>query len=77
MKQLVLDRLELTRPILQYWPQALRLMALPQNAPNTVKQLAELVDEIWYLAGDQSVDLNWYSKRFLLAGIYTSTGIHY
>jgi ubiquinone biosynthesis protein COQ9 len=52
-------------------------MALPQNAPNTVKQLAELVDEIWYLAGDHSVDLNWYSKRFLLAGIYTSTGIHY
>jgi ubiquinone biosynthesis protein COQ9 len=65
----------MTKPVLHYWPQALSLMALPQNAPHTVKQLGELVDEMWFLAGDQSADMNWYSKRVLLAGVYTSTGI--
>jgi ubiquinone biosynthesis protein COQ9 len=75
IKQLVLQRLEMTKPVIHYWPQALRLMALPQNAPTTVQQLGQLVDEMWFLAGDTSTDLNWYSKRILLAGVYTSTGI--
>ncbi|KAI8902480.1 COQ9-domain-containing protein [Globomyces pollinis-pini] len=73
IKRLVSIRLMMTSPYIDKWPQALSLMGLPQNAPNTVKQLAELVDEIWFLAGDQSIDLNWYSKRMLLAGVYTST----
>ena len=33
-----------------------------------------MVDDIWYWAGDRSTDFNWYTKRALLAGIYTSTG---
>lgn len=48
-------------------------MALPENIPYSVKHLAELVDEIWFLAGDNSHDLNWYSKRMLLAAVYSST----
>lgn len=48
-------------------------MVLPQNSHSTFVQLGELVDEIWYLAGDRSLDFNWYSKRGLLAGVYTST----
>jgi ubiquinone biosynthesis protein COQ9 len=48
-------------------------MAMPQNMPNTMQQLGELVDEMWFLAGDKSTDLNWYTKRMLLSGVYTST----
>ena len=48
-------------------------MAVPENLPYSIKHLADLVDEIWFLAGDNSVDLNWYSKRMLLAGVYSST----
>jgi ubiquinone biosynthesis protein COQ9 len=64
----------MTKPILHYWPQALSLMTMPQNAPTTLQQLSELVDEMWFLAGDRSTGMNWYSKRALLAGVYTSTG---
>jgi ubiquinone biosynthesis protein COQ9 len=73
IKELVMHRLEMTQPLVHYWPQALQLMASPQNSMTSIKLLQELVDEIWYLAGDQSIDLNWYSKRVLLAGVYTST----
>jgi ubiquinone biosynthesis protein COQ9 len=48
-------------------------MVAPENVPYSVKHLAELSDEIWFLAGDNSSDLNWYSKRMLLAAVYSST----
>ncbi|KAI8929057.1 COQ9-domain-containing protein [Entophlyctis helioformis] len=66
-------RLRMTQPYINKWPQAAALLAQPQNLANTTRDLGALVDEIWYLAGDRSVDLNWYSKRMLLAGVYTSS----
>ena len=63
----------MTAPLIQKWPEALVLMG--QNAPRSIELSAELMDEIWYLAGDKSVDLNWYSKRLMLSGVYCSTGI--
>lgn len=50
------------------------LGALPQNALSTAQHLGVMADEIWYLAGDRSTDLQWYSRRGLLIGLYTATG---
>jgi ubiquinone biosynthesis protein COQ9 len=61
-------RLQMLEPYIHHWPQALALLALPQHAPTSMKNLAELMDEMWFLAGDRSVDFNWYTKRFLLTG---------
>ena len=33
------------------------LMLLPQNAPDAMKNVAYMVDEIWYHAGDTSTDV--------------------
>ena len=33
------------------------MMALPQNAPEALRHLTDLLDEIWYQAGDRSVDV--------------------
>jgi ubiquinone biosynthesis protein COQ9 len=41
--------------------------------PKGVSFLYKIVNEIWYFAGDKSLDHNFYSKRFLLAGVYTSS----
>lgn len=32
-----------------------------------------LADELWFLAGDTSVDPTWYAKRAALSTIYAST----
>jgi len=37
--------------------QAMGLMLLPYNAPDAAKNVAYLVDEIWYHAGDTSTDV--------------------
>lgn len=47
-------------------------MAQPSYIPASVKSLAELSDDIWYLAGDVSVDPSWYTKRASLSAIYVS-----
>lgn len=34
-------------------------------------QLYKSIDQIWFIAGDTSVDFNFYTKRLILAGIYS------
>lgn len=57
-------------------PQALAVQAHPRNAPHSTRLLCSLVDDIWRAAGDASTDYNWYTKRALLAGVYTSTELY-
>ena len=48
-------------------------MAQPKNIPPSIAELARLADEIWFLAGDTSVDTSWYIKRAALSAVYSST----
>ncbi|KAL1597226.1 Ubiquinone biosynthesis protein coq9, mitochondrial [Paraconiothyrium brasiliense] len=54
---------------------ALAIMAQPSYAPASLAELARLADEIWYLAGDESVDSSWYTKRASLSAIYSATEV--
>jgi len=47
-------------------------MAQPSHLPTALKELSLLADEIWFLAGDSSVDPSWYTKRASLSAIYAS-----
>lgn len=55
--------------------QALALMSLAGNIPPSLRELFLLSDEIWFLAGDTSVDTSWYTKRATLASIYGAAEI--
>lgn len=48
-------------------------MAQPSCVPASVKELARLSDEIWFLAGDKAVDPSWYSKRATLSMVYSTS----
>ena len=48
----------------------------PQNVPNTLTQLHSISDEIWYRAGDQALDMSWYTKRALVSKLYAITELH-
>lgn len=49
------------------------LFALPFNAPEGAKLVWGTADAIWTVLGDTSDDYNWYSKRAILSGVYSST----
>lgn len=49
------------------------LFALPQHAPEGARLIWGTCDLIWRSLGDTSDDLNWYTKRMTLSGVYSST----
>lgn len=52
---------------------ALSLLALPLNLPVAVRIAYRTVDAMWHACGDTSTDINFYTKRALLAGVYSGT----
>ncbi|KIC14862.1 MULTISPECIES: COQ9 family protein [unclassified Leisingera] len=53
------------------------LLALPQYAGDGVKAIWTTCDLIWDTLGDGSDDLNWYTKRASLAGVYSATVLYW
>jgi ubiquinone biosynthesis protein COQ9 len=49
------------------------LFALPQHVAEGSALIWGTVDRIWRGLGDSSDDLNWYTKRMSLAGVYSAT----
>ncbi|KAK1303032.1 hypothetical protein QJS10_CPB12g01817 [Acorus calamus] len=76
LAKLIRVRLEMQAPYISKWPQALSIQAQPMNIPTSFKQRAILVDEIWHAAGDEASDLDWYVKRTVLGGIYSTTEVY-
>ena len=56
---------------------ALALLAMPFHAGLGFRMLYRTVDALWYAAGDTSADFNFYTKRALLAGVYSSTLLYW
>lgn len=52
---------------------ALSIMALPQNAAQSLRLGWSSADGMWRLAGDTATDYNHYTKRTILGGIYAAT----
>jgi ubiquinone biosynthesis protein COQ9 len=53
------------------------LFALPMNAAEGSRLVWGTADEIWNALGDTSDDFNWYSKRTILSGVYSSTILYW
>ena len=56
---------------------ACSFLAMPHNAPLALRLLYRTVDAMWYGAGDTATDFNFYTKRALLAGVYSSTVLYW
>ncbi|MCF3973382.1 COQ9 family protein [Paracoccus salsus] len=48
-------------------------LALPQNATLAARLVWETADAIWTGLGDESRDVNWYSKRATLSAVISAT----
>lgn len=66
-------RLAQNRPHKEAVRRALAVLALPSNVRTGLLCTARTVDAIWHAAGDRSTDISWYTKRAILAGVYTAT----
>lgn len=73
----VMVRLRLIEEHKEAVRKSLIYLASPLRNKLALKSLFNTVDMIWYAAGDQATDFNYYSKRFLLAGVYSATLLYW
>lgn len=56
---------------------AATLFALPHHAPEGARLIWGTCDKIWDALGDSSDDVNWYTKRASLSGVYSATVLYW
>ena len=75
IKYFVIKRLQLTDEIFDLKKLA-KINIKTKSLNNSLKTLFNISDEIWYMAGDKSLDFNFYSKRFILMNIYLNSFLY-
>ncbi|MCR9070554.1 MAG: COQ9 family protein [Alphaproteobacteria bacterium] len=70
-------RLERAEPHKEAVRRGLSFLALPGNGGLAARSLYRTVDTIWRECGDTSTDYNFYTKRGLLAAVYSSTLLYW
>ncbi len=77
IRELIIMRLKIMLKEKKLASKTFLYLLLPQNYKFTSKYLYKIVDEMWYLSGDNSTDFNFYSKRLILSSIYIATMTHF
>ncbi len=72
IKKILITRIELMNKEKIFYKKTFYFLALNNQKKVVKKNLYKTVDEMWYLAGDNSTDFNFYTKRLVLAGLYVN-----
>lgn len=51
--------------------------ALPFHVSHGARSVSNTADIMWQAAGDNATDFNWYTKRAMLAGVYSTTLLYW
>jgi ubiquinone biosynthesis protein COQ9 len=70
-------RIEAVTPYREAVRRGLAHFVLPANAASGLKALYRTVDAMWYAAGDRAADFGFYTKRGLLAGVFSATLVYW
>ena len=75
IEALVAARLAVTGAEIEALRRAVAVLALPQNLPHAARLDWRAADAMWRAAGDTATDINHYTKRAILGGVYAATVI--
>jgi len=70
-------RIKLLEPHREAVRRLLVFLVLPGNQLAGLRMTLKTIDTIWYAAGDESTDFNYYTKRGLLAGVYGTAMLYW
>jgi ubiquinone biosynthesis protein COQ9 len=73
IKTAVNARIVALRPYKEAARRAAAFLSLPPNTALAAQLLWRTADRMWRAAGDTSTDFNFYTKRGILMGVYSST----
>ncbi len=72
IKKILLLRFDILNEDKEFYKKTFNYLLLPTNNKISKKSLYNSVNTMWYLAGDNSTDFNFYTKRLILSGVYTN-----
>lgn len=73
----IATRLEIAAPHREAVRRGAALFALPIHAADGARAVWHTADTIWNALGDSSDDVNWYTKRMTLSGVYSSCVLYW
>jgi len=73
IRELILLRLRINRKDNDLIKRTYFALMLPQYSKIAYSSLYSTVDQMWFLVGDTSTDFNFYTKRAILASVYSLT----
>ncbi len=73
----VRTRIEACMPYKEGCRRLMGYLALPGNKPMAGRAAWATCNKIWYAAGDNATDFNYYTKRGLLFPVYTTTVLYW
>ena len=73
----IMRRLELVAADREAVRRGAAFFALPHHASDGARAIWHTADTIWTALGDESRDLNWYSKRATLSAVYSSALLYW
>ena len=71
VRKILLSKIYLMNKYKSFYKNIFINLFIPKKNLSLPSQLYNSVDQIWFIAGDSSVDFNFYTKRLILSGIYS------
>jgi len=77
IKKIIIIKINLMKKNKDFYRRTFYFLLLPINYKLLTAYLYKSVDLMWYLSGDNSTDFNFYTKRMILSGVYSSVILHF
>ena len=77
IKKIIITKINLMNKYKDFYKRTFYFLLIPMNYKLLTTYLYKTVNLMWYIAGDNSADFNFYTKRMILLGVYSSVILHF
>ena len=77
IKKIILTKINIINKNKDFYKRTFYFLLIPTNYKLFTTYLYKSVDLMWYISGDNSTDFNYYTKRIILSGVYSSVILHF
>ena len=77
IKKIIITKINLMKKHKDFYRKTFYFLLIPINYKLLTAYLYKSVDLMWYISGDNSTDFNFYTKRMILSGVYSSVILHF
>ena len=77
IKKIILTKINLINKNKDFYRRTFYFLLIPINYKILTAYLYKSANLMWYIAGDKSTDFNYYTKRMILSGVYSSLILHF